>query len=1068
MTIHLYLAPAASGKTTYAVKAARQASRGLKDEVRVCVPSRVQVRAWRRRLAHSGGALGVRVMTFDDIYTACLDASGASYTRLSKPVQHRLIWHIVRELTLFHYRPLVDRPGFVAELIEFIGDLKAARIWPQDYLNAVVDLGSPARLVELGEIYAAYQDYLHKNGWADTAGLGWLAVEILEEQAPVIALDWPLFIVDGFDDFTYVQLAMLKALTARCNQTVLTLTGEAGSAGEGETRPVFHRFNKTRRSLENELTVEAEPLPGLSETSRQQSSPPALVHLEENLFADSPSQLDPGETVTLVAAPDRKSEVRAALRWLKTCLVRDGVRPAETALLARNIAPYRPFIIHTAAEFGLPIRLVGGFPLRSNPAVVAILDLLKIFLPRSSEDPGPALDRRSVVDAWRSPYFNWALVYPSIDTLEPIGIKPADADALDQAARSGRVIGGRDQWEELFKDVAGTIKQFNNGPDQDLSGDQSDATKAALAQKFDAFVSLIAPPTGAQIYSLFVNWLETLIGREDPNLETQTLETKRSLKVVNWISSTEDPLAEADVEALREFQKVLRSLAWVEEGIGKRVRVDFKQFLTELMGAVDATTYWLPTGAGRDEIQVADIVQARGASFRSVAVLGMAEGEFPAVRVEDPFLWESDRSEMQNSHGMQIESSIESTEREFFYETITSPWDSILLTRPRLTDNGAEWPPSPYWEEIKRLLYVEATRLTTESIPVPNQSASLVELMASIAVHPASQTARSWVTDKDPERLPALRMTADIFELRYSRGWTQHNGDLTGEKHRFRQLFHRDYKWSPSSLERYRSCPFSFFVSKVMKIEPRLEPAEGLDAAQQGTIYHRILERLYQSVNAADRDDLDLLLARLPAIAKHILDEAPQREDFRETAWWRHTRAEILRNVSRSVSALAALPGQFVPVEFEAGFFGEEALTIKDGSDQIRLVGVIDRADRDPKDRLRIIDYKTSGPYSYSKQTLDRGEKLQLPLYALAARDALDLGSPVEGFYWHVKQAKPSGLTLEDYGPEEAINTAVTFAWQVVTRARQGYFVPEPPANGCPSYCPAAGFCWSYRPGMWR
>jgi hypothetical protein len=699
---------------------------------------------------------------------------------------------------------------------------------------------------------------------------------------------------------------------------------------------------------------------------------------------------------------------------------------------------------------------------------VAILDLLSLFLPRSLDDPRPALGRQGIVDAWRSPYFNWSFVFPSTDAPEPLGITPVDADVLDHDARLGRVIGGLDQWEELFEDRERANEKKNIDSDQDMADGEAGDARALLARKFQDFLTLVTPPLDQRPYSSYVSWLERLIGREDTNLENQSPESKESLNVAAWIHNMEDSLAETDLVALREFLKTLRSLAWVEEGIGTRIKVDFKQFLAELMGAVDAATYSLPAGAGRDEIVVADIVQVRGVPFRSVAVLGMAEGEFPAVRVEDPFLWESDRSQMRVSHDLRLESSIESHEREFFYETISSPWESILLTLPRLTDNGAEWPPSPYWEEIRRLLYIEPIPLTTESIPEPDQAASLAELVESIVAPPGSQPAMAWAIEKHPDRLPALRTAADIFDLRYTRGWTQHNGDLTGERRLFRQFFHRDYAWSPSSLEKYRNCPFSFFVSKVMRLEPRPEPAEGLDSAQLGTIYHQILEALYQTLDADDRDDLEQLLAILPDVAKPILDEAPQRKDFRETAWWKHTRDEIVRNVDRSVRALAELPGDFIPAEFEAEFFGDRALTIKDGNDQIRLVGVIDRVDNDPEGRLRIIDYKTAGPYSYSKQTLDRGEKLQLPLYALAARDALDLGIPVDGFYWHVRQAEPSGLTLEEFDPDEAIDTAVSYAWQAVRGARQGYFVPEPPADGCPSYCPAVGFCWSFRPGMWR
>ena len=86
----------------------------------------------------------------------------------------------------------------------------------------------------------------------------------------------------------------------------------------------------------------------------------------------------------MIAAADRAGEVRAALRWLKARLVQDGCRPGEVGLLARQIEPYRAFIQETAHEFGIPIRLLDGLPLASNPAVAALLDLLRLSLPVSA------------------------------------------------------------------------------------------------------------------------------------------------------------------------------------------------------------------------------------------------------------------------------------------------------------------------------------------------------------------------------------------------------------------------------------------------------------------------------------------------------------------------------------------------------------------------------------------------------------------------------------------------------------------------------------------------------------
>ena len=51
MSTHLYLAPAAAGKTAYVLARARDASRDLAAVPRVVVPTHLQARAARRRLA---------------------------------------------------------------------------------------------------------------------------------------------------------------------------------------------------------------------------------------------------------------------------------------------------------------------------------------------------------------------------------------------------------------------------------------------------------------------------------------------------------------------------------------------------------------------------------------------------------------------------------------------------------------------------------------------------------------------------------------------------------------------------------------------------------------------------------------------------------------------------------------------------------------------------------------------------------------------------------------------------------------------------------------------------------
>jgi ATP-dependent helicase/nuclease subunit B len=1067
MPVSIYLAPAGAGKTAFVLHLVREAARDLECLPRVVVPSGLQVRAWRRRLAEAGGAIGVRVFTFAQLYADCLIAAGEAYTEVGEAVQYRLIRQIVDDLHLAHYAPIIDRPGFFQILVEMIAELKAARVRPKQLSAAVAALGDEPRLAELARIYSAYQERLQERQWADGAGLGWLAVEALDQRAPHVARDWPLLVVDGFDNFTPVQMDFLAVLADRVKDTIITLTGTV----DGSERPLVHRrFERTRWLVGERLGLTATPLP--EPVSRQA---PALAHLEANLYRSDAQKIDAQGALELMEAPDRAAEVRAALRWLKARLVEEGMRPGDVALLARSIAPYRPFIQQTVEEFGIPVQLVDGLPLGGNPAIAALLDLLRLMLPRSETESEPALPRRLVLEAWRSPYFDW-FASPE-EGEESIGISLQDADTLDVAARWGRVIGGLSQWEEVLGELAAQGEEVS--PDDEERGRPAEVPVGAAAQvleeKFERFVERLRPPEGERSYREFAGWLEDLVGG-DPELGSARFpaeEEPTSLQIVRRAREASEALADRDVAALRALKDILRGLVWAEDALGVST-LNFAAFFAELVGAVDAAVYRLPFHPDREEVLVADVLQARGLPFRAVAVLGLAEGEFPATLSEDPFLRDADRGNLREGFGLALEPSTESAEAEYFYETVSRPRERLLLTRPRLADNGALWQASPFWEEARRLVNVEPKTLTSETLPPPSEVASWPELMESLSAHGGDEGVRQWVSEREPQRIVALDEASDVLHLRSTTFGEDdlpgpHDGELASLGGDFARRFSPAHVWSASRLESYVTCGFFFFVGSVLGLEAREEPTEGLDSRQLGNIYHRILHGVYGDAMVTDTTSLEQLLEVLPRVAERVLDEAPRREAFRETAWWQETRKELVDHVRRSLEALAEADGQWVPSLFEVpfGFEGQPPLVVEIEGDSLRLHGVIDRVDVNLEGGLRIIDYKTGGKWAFTKAAVAQGKKLQLPLYALGARDALSLGEPVEGFYWHVQQAERSGFTLSrfDGGPRGAIKVAVDKAWEAVRGARSGHFVPRPPQAGCPSYCPAAAFCWRYSPG---
>jgi ATP-dependent helicase/DNAse subunit B len=986
-----------------------------------------------------------------------------------EPVQHRLLRHIVDRSyddgVLIHYAPLRDKPGFIRLLREMSEELKRARVHRDAFSAAVADSLEP-RLPELAALYAAYQDWLVESDWMDAEGQGWLAALALE-AAPELAADLCLLIVDGFDEFNPTQLAVLGQLAGRATETLITLTGDL----DRPDRLVYRRFARAQADVVQALNIQPTALSSVSDcTSRRGASRNALSHLESSLFTSVPRPQPAGDAITFVEVQNRAQEVRTALRWLKARIVRDKMAPGEVALIARDLDPYRPFIAEIAAEFGLPVYIASGADLIASPAVAALIALLSL--------PVTDWPRRAVLDAWRSPYFEWRMSESArVDaSLTPNAYTCSHLpDRLDAVARAGLVIQGLDQWREALDRLAAT------DPQHEISTERADdvapprtprgAEAAALRRAFDGFVARLTPPPQASVRD-YVAWVEDLIG-DDPQLASRFRPADqagdRSLRVVaNARSVAEQPggraVAEWDVAALRAFKDVLRGLVLAASVLEETAPVPYERFFGELRAAVAGATYRVP-GPIHDALFVAPLLAARGLSCRAVALLGLSEGGFPQAEREDTLLRESDRQALRD-RGLMVAPRLRGDEVTFFYEAVTRAREKLLLTRPYLADDGQPWEPSPYWGQALRLFETEVQHVRPEDPLAPSDAASPVEWLFAGVTHPA--VAAQLSRDDGPlgRAWPFVQNGAAVLRDRLSDGPSgPYEGNLAHLAARLVIDYGPHHTWSSSRLEVYAACPFHFFASQALGLEPRTPPQEGFDVFILGNIYHEILEKVYRRSPTEPA-------AALSRVAAEVFDAAPAAYGFRPTALWEYQQRELAGVLEQTITALVEASQGYEPYAQEQAFgIGDQPpLVVQgEGGDTLRLRGYIDRVDRATKgEELRIIDYK-SGSTPIPARDLAEGKRVQLPLYALAARDALRLGEIAGGFYWHVGSGRASYLRLEkvEGGVQGSIDTALAYAWATVRAVRTGAFAPRPPAGGCPGHCPAAAFCWRYVGRRW-
>ena len=1020
----LLLAPAGHGKTQFVIEQirARLASEPLSPIV-VIVPNSIQAAGFRQRLCASGGALGVDVHTFHTLYSELLIRVGQPIPLLLDPVRIRLLRSIVDDLCkrgeMTHFAALRDKPGFIALLRNSIEELKRARIFPDDFSASVKGLG--ARLEEIARVYTVYQDWLQKQNWADNEGRGWLAAIALESN-PALFADTRYLAVSGFDEFNPTQLAVLSHLANRAKETLITLTGDM----EHSQRAAHHRFHRAQAAITSGLNIQPEAMESTSMLSADIANVEANLFERSNDFSRLPQEATKvATTVEFVEAQTRALEVRSALRWIKARVVRDGMKLSDVAILARDLEPYRAFLEEVADEFGIPLRIVGGQPLNENPAVAALLTLLSL--------PADNWKRRALIESWRSPYFDFS--QQGIDSRE------VSAATLDEISRVGRVSQGLDQWREAF---AMWEKRKVTEFDEDLPSDEvkskvfAEHTESArllsvqsqetLESKFQAFVDLLTPPVHTEMKG-YVAFVESLIG-DDPALTTSLNEN--GLNVVACARAN-SATAERDVAALRAFKDVLRGLV-LAESVLENDSLAYVDFYKDLRGAVESATFSVPAESG---VFVASALDGRGLSFEAVVLMGLSEGEFPKQEREDILLRESDRAVLRE-HGLPLETKLHGDEATFFYQAITRARQKLLLTRTYLAEDGQAWEPSPFWEEINRL----------------NGTSSTVRIRGDAGLVDSAEAASNveWVESARDLRDIHIQNGIEVLRARMD---PKAAGIYEGELFDLSERFGAAHGWSASRLESYGTCPFEFFIAYAMELEPRVEAEEGFDVRMLGSMLHKILEDVYSGVE-------------LTMAAGKVFASAPEEYGFRPTALWTQQQAELLRALEKTIDELNKVSQGYTPKKMEARFgMGEPSLVLQTSAGEVRLHGYIDRLDAAPDGSLRVIDYK-AGSAAISASHLKEGRRLQLPIYALAARDALGLGDVSSGFYWHIQKAEASSLKLEKFegGVNGAFETAIAHIGRHVTGIRAGHFEPKAPEEGCPSYCPAVNFCWRYKKGF--
>jgi ATP-dependent helicase/nuclease subunit B len=382
MALALVVGPAHAGKVALLLERYLAAlDRDAGDDPWLVVPNRVDVaRVERDLLRRRPALLAGRIGTFDDLFEHIVGDDPLRRPIASETQRALAIRKAIARASLSALSGSSPSEGFADSLLATLSEVESALV-------------EPGRLDgDLGRLAEAYRDELDRLGFWDRDRLRSRAVERLGSDFGAWAGE-PVFAY-GFEDLTGAEWALLEALAARAEVTV--------SIPYEPARAAFASLERTVGDLAGLAAGSIEEL-GPS-TERTVGVPAALVHLERELFADTPAaapSLD-GAIGFLEGAGARGTTELVAAEMLE--LLRHGAAAERIGVVCDSVDRWRAVLDTVFVPLGIPFAIEHPARLGETAFGRALLGLLRFGwlegrrgdLFRYLRSPFSGLERRSV------------------------------------------------------------------------------------------------------------------------------------------------------------------------------------------------------------------------------------------------------------------------------------------------------------------------------------------------------------------------------------------------------------------------------------------------------------------------------------------------------------------------------------------------------------------------------------------------------------------------------------------------------------------------------------------------
>ncbi len=926
------------------------------------------------------------------------------------------------------FAPLSDGVGFRRAMAGAVEALRLAGVTPEQ-LNSRA--GGGVRLAEVGLILRAYVRALERGRAADSATVLQQALAAFDDEFPLLAAR--VFLAPGLGTraLTGKLLAKLRGAGAEVltSDRVFGLEPPAGmlapppDAGEpsgpgrssrSTTGGNGRKATRSARAGSSRASHQLELLPAAGASGSRSLEPSAEKESDRISSAGGsalptvlawlhapaalPADVEPVE-IRLFRAASPSSEMREVLRRI----VETGARWDQVEIIASDPVTYGCALDVLATSLGIEVTYAVGLPLERS----RVGRVLRTYLTWLEE----GLHARPLWEALAS----GDLRAPPVEGRWP---------SRSRLARELRGLGigwGRDRYAEARRRIASELEAGAPLPvwveaelDEAEVASRRDRRRRDLLS-LDGFLGrlLEALPEG---YGRG--------GTDDaPRLSASAL-ARGALRFLRLFEAR----GEREEEALRRLGDVLQSVAAFSV---RATRLDAA--LAELRGhaairvPAPHTRGKQPWSSAGGKLHLSDLVHGGKTGRPFTFLVGLDVERTSAGRTQDPILLDADRRALSPDLPTTADRIAETGYA--LAALLAGLRGSVTLSHSGWdASDGSALAPAPVLLQALRvrerdpLLGFEIAQggrpgldeaLGDPVSPVPSGRGRLSSddvVLGTLSRGPLLLDGAGLVRDV----FPLLAAGLGASDARQGAALTSYQGLIAGTE----SLDPRDrpgHSISASGLQTLASCPLQWFYRYGLKArppeDPRYDPARWLDEAQRGTLLHTVFQRFGTTYRGRQPEILeaaarDLLLD----IVREELARSRQNVPPPSAAAFAAESTEIEHSALTFLEMERdALDGEWEAFELEFGTPGTPTASLAlPGGRRLDVRGRVDRVDRLPGGKLRVVDYKTGATRYYERKAgeplFSGGRRIQAGVYA-GVVEAL-LGEPVELFEYRFPSSR--------------------------------------------------------------